>query len=604
MPKLRIDVEQKGADKAKKKIDKLGGSLGDLRSKALLAAGGFLGAGALVAGMKAAVEASAEQELAEKKLAQALGTSTDELIKQAGALQQNTVFGDEAIIQQQAYLASIGMTEAQIKEMIPVSLDLAAATGMTLESAVKNASKTLSGMTGELGESVPALRNLTAEQLKAGDGIKLLGEQFKGMAETEAQSLTGSLTQAKNAVGDAAEALGDLLAPMVGSGAGVIKTFAEGVEQAFDFLGRVDISGTASNFLKNLDLLGKTIVKQIGLYFSVLPDIFRQRFSQIVSIAGTVMTKMFDGIKAVGSILWEPISMALQITAATIENTFIKMFNFIKQQFNNLATTWIGEKAGLEPLEMTDLVNTEDLSMANTTIGSFFSDMNTNNVDSLAEFTEASGEIWAEYTMQVLDLKDQQIQKDNEITDNQINNQEKTDKVSKKLTDKEKARVKALQDARKKAGAEFVSNLGTIADEFPALGKAAKRAAQVQALVDAYASANASYKAMAGIPVVGPALAVGAAAVALAAGIANVRQIEKAALGADFVTSGPQLLMVGDNQGGRERVQVTPLSSPNVNGPRGGDVVVNISGNLLSENYTEDVIVPQIKEALRRGETI
>jgi hypothetical protein len=42
---------------------------------------------------------------------------------------------------------------------------------------------------------------------------------------------------------------------------------------------------------------------------------------------------------------------------------------------------------------------------------------------------------------------------------------------------------------------------------------------------------------------------------------------QKFAKGGDFETSGPQLIMVGDNPGGRERVQVTPLSSPNINGP-------------------------------------
>lgn len=39
------------------------------------------------------------------------------------------------------------------------------------------------------------------------------------------------------------------------------------------------------------------------------------------------------------------------------------------------------------------------------------------------------------------------------------------------------------------------------------------------------------------------------------------------ARGADFMTAGPGLMMVGDNPGGRERVMVQPLSSPNINGP-------------------------------------
>ena len=602
MPKVQIDFGVKGADKAKKKVDGLGKGLEDLKSKAMGAAAGFLGAAALVAGMKAAVEASAEQELAEKKLAQALGSSTDELMKQASALQQTTTFGDEAIIQQQAYLASIGMTESQIKEMIPVAMDLASATGMTLEGAVKNASKTLAGMTGELGESVPALRTLTAEQLKAGEGIKLLGKQFKGMAEAEAQTLSGALQQAKNAVGDVAESVGDLLAPMVGGGAKIVKKFAENLEGAFDFLGKIDIAGTAKNFFGNLDLLVKAWLKQIGLNFSLLPDMFKAAFSKIISLAGTIMTKLWEGIKAVAKLLWEPMVMTLKMASANIKNAFIIMFNDIKGLFNSLADTWIGEKAGLKPLGMTELVNTEDLSLANTTIGSFFSVMNDNNANSLEEFKNASGEIWAEYTMQVLELKDQEKEKDNEVTQNTIDNQNKVDANATKVDKKEQERQKKMKELRKAAANQMVADLGKMAEEFPAVGKAAKRAAQVQALTDAYASANAAFKAMAGIPVVGPALAVIAATAALGAGIANVRQIEAAAQGADFVTSGPQLLMVGDNPGGREHVGVTPLSSSGNNGPNAGNVFnIVIEGNVLTKDFAEDEIAPAIAQALRRG---
>ena len=75
--------------------------------------------------------------------------------------------------------------------------------------------------------------------------------------------------------------------------------------------------------------------------------------------------------------------------------------------------------------------------------------------------------------------------------------------------------------------------------------------------------------------------------------------------GGDFVTSGPRMIMVGDNPGGRERVQVTPLSSPNVAGPNNsGTVNVKFNNSVKSEDYTEDVIIPQIKEAINRGADI
>jgi len=64
--------------------------------------------------------------------------------------------------------------------------------------------------------------------------------------------------------------------------------------------------------------------------------------------------------------------------------------------------------------------------------------------------------------------------------------------------------------------------------------------------------------------------------------------IPKFATGGDFMTTGPQLIMVGDNPGGQERVTVTPTSSPNINGPRGGSGgSVNITNNYNIQNRSD-----------------
>ena len=95
-------------------------------------------------------------------------------------------------------------------------------------------------------------------------------------------------------------------------------------------------------------------------------------------------------------------------------------------------------------------------------------------------------------------------------------------------------------------------------------------------------------------------VAVGAAN---AASIATInKQISAFAEGGDFVTSGPQMIMVGDNPGGRERVQVTPLSSENISGPQeGSNITVNVSGNVMSQDFVEGELAEQIKDAIRRG---
>ena len=120
------------------------------------------------------------------------------------------------------------------------------------------------------------------------------------------------------------------------------------------------------------------------------------------------------------------------------------------------------------------------------------------------------------------------------------------------------------------------------------------------AVENAYAMAQKAYQSMAGIPVVGQVLGAAAAAAAFGLGMSYHAKIASAQYGADFVTSGPQMMMVGEGRG-PEHVQVTPLVDDNINGPQGGGITLNISGNVMSEEYTEDVIIPQIKEGLRLG---
>ena len=170
----------------------------------------------LVALGTASVMAADTQVQAETRLLTALKGREDiqrRLMAQAAELQSRSTFGDEEVIAQQAYLASLGMTERQINDVIEASAQLSTATGMTLESAVKNLAKTYGGLTGELGESIPALKSLTVEQLKSGEAVKYILENYQGYAEAAAQSGTGSMRQLKNQLGDLAEQLGMILMP-------------------------------------------------------------------------------------------------------------------------------------------------------------------------------------------------------------------------------------------------------------------------------------------------------------------------------------------------------------------------------------------------------
>ncbi len=213
--KVNIKVTTQGAKKAKEELGGLSGSINKMGKAVGIASAAYFGARGLISGLSSVITLAAEQELVEKKLSTALGRTSTALLAQASALQKTTRFGDEATIAQMSFLASIGFTEQRIQELIPVAMDLAEATGMSLESAVRNLAKTFSGLQGELGEQIGQLKDLTAEELKAGDALKVISDLMGGSAQQNVETLSVQLDQAKNAVSDAGESLGELLAPTV-----------------------------------------------------------------------------------------------------------------------------------------------------------------------------------------------------------------------------------------------------------------------------------------------------------------------------------------------------------------------------------------------------
>ena len=229
---INIPIRVKGAGKAKQDLKGVEGGIAKMGKAAAKVGAVYFAAKGLISGMSKVIELAGEQELAERKLSIALGRTSEDLLNQARALQEVSVFGDEAIIGQQAFLASLEFSEAQIKSIIPVAMDLASATGMSLESAVRNTAKTFSGLSGELGELIPQLRGLTAEQMKAGDAVKLMSDLFEGQAEGQTQTMSGSIQQMKNAWGDAGEALGNLFAPAIIKVTGLLKDAANAASTA------------------------------------------------------------------------------------------------------------------------------------------------------------------------------------------------------------------------------------------------------------------------------------------------------------------------------------------------------------------------------------
>ena len=154
---------------------------------------------------------------------------------------------------------------------------------------------------------------------------------------------------------------------------------------------------------------------------------------------------------------------------------------------------------------------------------------------------------------------------------------------------------KQLAEANAKATSTMLGSFAALNTAAGGNAKVSARLAQAAAFIDMYAGAN---KALAQ----GGFLGISMAASVIATGMANIINIEKsmaqmnkAATGADFVTDGPQILMVGE--AGKERVSVTPLEGPNIAGPDQSPININISGNVLSNEFVMDDIIPAIEKA-------
>lgn len=153
------------------------------------------------------IKAERQLETAAKNNPYLNAQSVRQLKNFASELQNIGTIGDEQLLPLMAQLAAAGRTQAEIQEIMSAALDISASGVMSMESAVKNLNKTFSGLSGELGESVPQIKSLTKEQLRNGEAVRIIARQYEGMSKETAKA-TGSGIQLSNAVGDLKEQLG------------------------------------------------------------------------------------------------------------------------------------------------------------------------------------------------------------------------------------------------------------------------------------------------------------------------------------------------------------------------------------------------------------
>jgi phage-related protein len=330
---LNIDFETKEALAALKKIEsetkkstsQISSAFNAVKGVAV-AAVAAIGSRELVRFFTEGVQVAREQEqallrlTAQLKLTGSGGREAAEgIFSFAESLEETTLVEAEAIAGAFSLAKAFGLTNNEAKSLTSAALDLAAATGDSLEGAVAQLTNTYSGNIKQLGRLIPEVRTLSKEQLANGEAVRIVAQRFKGAAEDGVIPFDAALASLSRSLEDVGKSIGQgvlnaggltqllkelsslfgfLSGPSLTSavqttinttitfGLSVIDTFASVVESVITFLSRA-IEGIPRLLAVNLDIVAMGI-KAIPL------GIFQKLGNEVQGVADTV-TNFADG---------------------------------------------------------------------------------------------------------------------------------------------------------------------------------------------------------------------------------------------------------------------------------------------------------------------
>ena len=219
-------------------------SFATIRSKLLLASFAFSLVNASVLKLG---RAYGEQEQAEKRLEGLVGSSVDSLKAKASALQETTRFGDEQTLGAMSLVSAYTSEQAAISQLTEAAMDLATVKGMDLNTATDMLAKSVFSSTNSMSRYGVEIEGAAGSGARLNSALKAISTQMGGASERDTLTLLGAMDQMNNAVGDLAERMGKILAPVIISVANATKEFADNIdaEEIKSYATAIGIAGTA-----------------------------------------------------------------------------------------------------------------------------------------------------------------------------------------------------------------------------------------------------------------------------------------------------------------------------------------------------------------------
>ena len=232
------------------------------------------------------------------------GKNLSNLNKIQNEVSRNNFFDGDSINNATKMAVAMGLTEKQIEDVLKASTDLAASGVMPLDQAVKALSLSYSGNIAQLKRMNPELANLTKEQLEQGEAVRIIGQEYKGMADAMANTFEGRDTQWKNSFSDLQAEVGEIIQKVKYFGQG---KWLDPINRLSNWLN--DNSSKIASFIVTLPenfkiatVAIKDIVKELfSIDFwakngEVIVEIFKETFIAAKDVATAIMVALMKSL--------------------------------------------------------------------------------------------------------------------------------------------------------------------------------------------------------------------------------------------------------------------------------------------------------------------
>jgi len=522
-----------------------------------------LAIGGLVAALGASVKAFIQQENAVAKLNQSLKTqgvfteaASKEIQDYAAELQKVTTVGDEVIIEQQALLTSFGATGEVLKGATKAALDLSAGLGIDLKAATLLVGKAVAGDTSTLSRYGIKIAEGTKESEKFAAVLEQVNSKFGGAAEARLNTFSGQVENLSNRFGDLSEKVGKAVIPALNN---LLKA-AEFVVTAMEALDKsvAGITEKEGNALRGRELTIASLEKQRDALIQV-----RSQNGELTTQEQRRLELINESIGREGQLLMAEKNASQQrIDAKVLENQTKAEIDTVAEEAKLKKKEEEKEATIAETDEF--VLTLQDREAKRKGIED---SAEKRRVKQLAGRLKAHGDATKAEMLLEKFAADQKIKQEIKLNEqNKLLQQQRFAVAMDTLN-----RLSSLQNSKNKEAA--------------AAGKAA---AIVLATIDTFRAATAAMAALSGIPIVGPALGIAAAAAIVSAGLANVARISGTTLAqGGLVLPRPGGVQATIGEGGKSEA-VIPLDDERTKEALGdtalGGITININPGVFIGN--------------------